>query len=376
MKIIKPYHEIMNMPEPGEILKHIERAARLCYKSEDKIKEGSAEELIKRLSMLGHHSVLEHISVSVRIVCDRGVSHEIVRHRLCSFCLSGDTEVSEILLFKWSLKKLWDLQNDKTENGILKLIKLRSVNVRTAKIVPGNIKKIIDSGMKEMYKVTTETGKTIKSSMKHLFLSEFGNWQRLEELGIGKKVVIEDIEQKHRPVRVDKIVDIEHIGLEQAYDIEMDTTDPNLMNFVADGFVVHNSQESTRYANYAKDKFGNEITVIKPFFWKEDTLQYARWKKAMEFTEDTYLNMVFSGATAQEARSVLPNSLKTEIVVTANLREWHHIFKLRCSKAAHPQIREVMLPILSDFHEQIPVIYGDIYDKYSYEIQKNFKSEK
>jgi thymidylate synthase (FAD) len=217
MKVIDPYYEILNMPDPDYTLKHIERAARTCYKSEDKISQGSAEKLLKALNRSGHHSVFEHISVSVSIVCDRGITHEIVRHRLCSF-----------------------------------------------------------------------------------------------------------------------------------------------------------SQESTRYANYSKEKFGNEITVIRPFFWDENEEFYTEWFSSMLAAEQTYLRLLDMGAQPQEARSVLPNSLKTEIIVTANLREWKHIFKLRCNKASHPQIRQIMLPLLNDFHRAIPIYYSDIYDNYKDDIEYFF----
>lgn len=200
----------MHVPDGDFILRHLEQAARTCYKSEEKADADSARKLLSRIIRLGHDSVLEHISVTVRIVCDRGVTHELVRHRLCSF-----------------------------------------------------------------------------------------------------------------------------------------------------------SQESTRYANYAQDKFGSEITVIRPFFWAEDDARYALWLKAMRACEDVYLQLVEAGATAQEARSVLPNSLKTEIVTSANLREWRHIFKLRCDKAAHPQMRQVMLPLLAAFHERIPLIFGDLTERFA-----------
>jgi thymidylate synthase (FAD) len=215
MKIVEPYAEIINMPDPGFILKHIERAARTCYKSEDKITDGSAEKLLKALNKSGHHSVFEHISVSVRIVCDRGITHEIVRHRLCSF-----------------------------------------------------------------------------------------------------------------------------------------------------------SQESTRYANYSKEKFGNEITVIRPFFWENESDEYKEWYRLMIEAEKSYLKLLEIGATPQKARSVLPNSLKTEIIVTANLREWKHIFKLRCNKASHPQIREIMLPLLNEFRKILPVYYEDLYEIYERDIEE------
>jgi len=124
------------------------------------------------------------------------------------------------------------------------------------------------------------------------------------------------------------------------------------------------SQESTRYANYARDKFGREITVIKPHFWAEDDARYAIWREAMEGTERAYLALIDAGATAQEARSVLPNSLKTEIVMTTNLREWRHVFRLRCDTPAHPQMRQVMLPLLAEFARRVPVLFSDLAERF------------
>ncbi len=215
MKIIDPYFEILHMADKNEILNLLEKAARTCYKSEDKISSGSAEKLLKRLMKTGHESVIEHISITVRFICDRGVTHELVRHRLCSF-----------------------------------------------------------------------------------------------------------------------------------------------------------SQESTRYANYSKDKFGSEITVIRPFFFEIESKKYKIWEELMQASEDAYLNLLKKGAKAQEARSVLPSSLKADIVVTANIREWRHIFKLRCSKASHPQMRQSMLPLLDHFHKEMPVLFDSIYDKFSEDIKE------
>jgi len=231
IKLIRPNHEILTDIN-NDILLKLERAARTCYKSEDKITEGSARKLISALIKSGHHSVIEHESVSVKIICDRGITHEIVRHRLCSF-----------------------------------------------------------------------------------------------------------------------------------------------------------SQESTRYCNY-KDKF----TYIIPFWYLElepitleaitmvdnftnynvDTII---WLSAILSSSMHYTDLIKTDHTPQQARSVLPNSLKTEIIVTANVREWRHIFSLRCDKASHPQMREVMLPLLKEFHNRIPVIFDDIYERFEDEIRgydKNF----
>lgn len=205
MRTIAPSVEILDQINGEEIIKSIERYGRVCYKSEDRITTDSAQKFLAKIIASGHESVIEHEKVSVRIICDRGVSHEIVRHRIASY-----------------------------------------------------------------------------------------------------------------------------------------------------------SQESTRYCNYSKDKFSNELTFIKPCFWEEDSGQYQTWQRIMCEIEKSYLQLVKEGAAPQEARSVLPNSLKTEIVVTMNLREWRHFFRLRTSKRAHPQMREIAVPLLKEFQSRIPIIFDDI----------------
>ena len=205
MKIVNPSIQILDEVNGEEILKKIERIGRVCYKSEDKITEESAKNFITNIIKSGHESVIEHEKITVKIICDRGVTHEIVRHRIASY-----------------------------------------------------------------------------------------------------------------------------------------------------------SQESTRYCNYSKDKFGNELTVIKPLFWNDDSKEYKLWEKSMRYAEEIYNNMIQLGCSAQEARSVLPNSLKTEIVVTMNLREWRHFFILRTANKAHPQMKEIACMILNEFKQIIPVIFDDI----------------
>lgn len=124
------------------------------------------------------------------------------------------------------------------------------------------------------------------------------------------------------------------------------------------------SQESTRYCRYDQDKFGNEITVIEPYFFLNDQASYDDWYASCKEAEDRYMKMIGRGRSAQEARSVLPNSLKTEIVITYNLREWRHFFRLRCDLAAHPQMRQVAIPLLHKFRELLPALFSDIrYDE-------------
>lgn len=211
MIAIKPSAEIISGNDYQQMLEKIERIGRVCYKSESAIHPGSAERFIQNIIARGHESVIEHEAISVRVICDRGVSHEIVRHRIASY-----------------------------------------------------------------------------------------------------------------------------------------------------------SQESTRYCNYAGDKFGSQITVIDPaggFTYdpdnEKDRARYAVWKEAMENAEKSYFRMIELGATPQEARAVLPNSLKTEIVITMNLRSWRNFFRLRCDDHAHPQMREVAGIALKVFQEKLPIFFSD-----------------
>ena len=122
--------------------------------------------------------------------------------------------------------------------------------------------------------------------------------------------------------------------------------------------LVSFSIESTRYCNYSNDKFGKQITLIKPFYWKENSHEYALWRMTMETIEEAYM-VLLRYSTPEQARSVLPNSLATRIIMTANLREWLHIIKLRCSEKAHPQMREVMHLVEDQLQDQLPSIFGE-----------------
>jgi thymidylate synthase (FAD) len=142
------------------------------------------------------------------------------------------------------------------------------------------------------------------------------------------------------------------------------------VKFVTDRGVSHElvrhrlaaySQESTRYCNYGKEKFGNEITVIDPFgaFPNSSPECRAVWQIGMNFAEETYFAMLEAGASPQEARSVLPNSTKTEVQMTANVREWRHVLRLRTHRDAHPQIRQIMIPLGVEFAKRWPVLFSD-----------------
>lgn len=212
MMIQKPAVEVLRADRYEEMLRRIERIGRVCYKSEDKIEDGSAEKFIRGIIRRGHESVIEHESLTVKFICDRGVTHEIVRHRIASY-----------------------------------------------------------------------------------------------------------------------------------------------------------SQESTRYCNYGKEKFGSQITCIDlatgfqyDLDSETDRKKYDVWRRAMENAEASYFQMIELGATPQEARSVLPNSLKTELVVTMNLREWRHFFRLRTDAASHPQMRETACALLEDFRARVPILFDTL----------------
>ena len=223
MRILKPQHVIIGKDqiEGHKILKHIEKIARTCYKSEDLINDESAEKMIKKLIKMNHLAMIEHASVSVLFTCDRGVTHEIVRHRVASY-----------------------------------------------------------------------------------------------------------------------------------------------------------AQESTRYVNYSKDKFGNEIGYIdiaggialdtKMKDTPVETIDaiISEWNQACIDAEKHYMKMLELGATPQIARSVLNNSTKSDINVTMNLREWRHFFELRCDTPAHPQMRELVIPLLKEMSEVIPIVFDDLVEKF------------
>lgn len=205
MRIIEPKVEIITPINGSEVLKHIEKVGRVCYKSENNIFDGSAEKFVGGIIKRGHEAVIEHYNITVKFTTDRGITHEIVRHRIASYAM-----------------------------------------------------------------------------------------------------------------------------------------------------------ESTRYCNYSKDKFDNEISVIKPVDIKEDTIEYETWKEAMTDAERAYFRLINSGCKAQVARAVLPTCTKAELMVTMNLREWRHFIKLRASAAAHPDIRILAADLLKQFKAQIPVIFDDI----------------
>lgn len=166
-----------------------------------------------------------------------------------------------------------------------------------------------------------------------------------------KKLVNFLIKQEHEAM-------LEHSQLSVLF-----TCDRGVANELVRHRIASFAQESTRYCNYAGERFDYNISVIKPFYIDEkvNSLSYDNWVSACESAERTYFKMISNGYRPEQARCVLPLCLKTEIVVTANYREWRNIFKLRTPVAAHPQMRELMCPLLLEVQKKIPVVFDDIY---------------
>lgn len=140
------------------------------------------------------------------------------------------------------------------------------------------------------------------------------------------------------------------------------TCDRGVANELVRHRIASFAQESTRYCNYSGERFGGEISVIRPYWCEDGSKAFTSWVAACSAAEKEYLHMINDlHLRPEQARCVLPLCLKTEIVVTANYREWRNIFKLRTPVAAHPQMRELMCPLLKEVQKKIPVIFDDIY---------------
>lgn len=140
------------------------------------------------------------------------------------------------------------------------------------------------------------------------------------------------------------------------------TCDRGIANELVRHRIASFAQESTRYCNYSKEKFGGELSFIRPYYINDLSEEACdAISDSCLWAEKLYLQLIKDGLRPEQARCVLPLCLKTEIVVTANYREWRNIFKLRTPVAAHPQMRELMCPLLLEVQKKIPVVFDDIY---------------
>jgi len=162
---------------------------------------------------------------------------------------------------------------------------------------------------------------------------------------------------------------LEHVSLSVQF-----TTDRGVTHELVRHRLASFAQESTRYCNYSADKFENSVTIISPGYWEaaSDDTEYDAHIKRMSRSiyqdtahtvEKAYFDLLALGNSPQQARIVLMTGTKAELVITANLREWRHIMNLRAvgtTGAPHPQMIEVMRPLLDTFHDFVPVIFDDI----------------
>ncbi len=307
MIVVDPSYEIQDELDKASLVIRLEACGRICYKSEEKITKDSAMPFVKKIAEHGHNSVMEMAVVTLGVKCSTAQFDELLALEPRYFFLDqGDDET----LITGSIRAFRELYGRAAKTPIVEAMVAFQVE-------------------------------------KHPYLYE-GVWDG----GSGN---------------VDSSIRVRKLDLE-----EVETLSPELLArhrfcgvmFTVNRAVTHEIvrhrpcsylQESQRYCRYSQDKFGNQVTFIKPMFYEEGTEEYALWKKAIEDTEKIYLKLLET-STPQAARTVLPNSCKTEIIAYCNLEEWKHIFKLRTSKAAEPSMREVMIPLAQELKERYPAV--------------------
>lgn len=170
---------------------------------------------------------------------------------------------------------------------------------------------------------------------------------------------------------IQKLIEMGHTAMLEFADIHvLYTADTGFLKDITRMRLCSFAAESTRWCSYNKDKFGREISVIRPVHIKEGTPEYEIWLKANEEMEKYYMAMADIGCKPDQLRMLLNHSVKTEINIKTNIREWRHILNLRCDKPVHPSIRHLMLQTLEIFHNKIPVLFDDIFDKYKTDIEE------
>ena len=202
--------------------------------------------------------------------------------------------------------------------------------------------KIID----QSYKILWNPGDVIEKAARTCYRSE----DKITDGGSSDKLIKDLLVARNHTAM------LEHSALSVEF-----TTDRAIANELARHRLCSFAQESTRYCNYSKDKFGNELTFVKPE-WILDLFTYEAsiWADTCVMAEHTYLTLLKKGLKPEDARCVLPLSLATKLVMTTNYAEWRHILKLRTAKGAHPQMRALMIPLLEELQETIPVIFDGI----------------
>lgn len=312
MNILPPSYEILDSLDQQSLAVRIEYSGRICYKSEDQIDQESAIPFVRKMAQHGHNSVLEMGVVTVRVAySDPQLLTELMATQ--PRYLHVDELDAQTLLVTGSVRAFREMLIFHPE-----CILVKATAAFLAARHPYFFETILPaSGL--------QNDATI--SVTKVDLADVDNFSP-------------DLRLKHRHVGVKFIVN-------RAVTHEIVRHRP--CSFL---------QESQRYCRYSENKFGGEVTFIEPMFYAKGSTEYDLWQKAMEDTEQIYLKLLET-STPQAARTVLPNSCKTELIVYANLLEWKHIFKLRTTKAAEPSMREVMIPLYEELLKRFPEIKFD-----------------
>lgn len=308
MKIVDPSFEIQDDLDRSSLAVRLEACGRICYKSEDKITEDSAVPFVRKIAVHGHNSVLEMAVATLEISCRPERLYELYDCQPKFFII--DRTVSGCII-TGSIRAFRELSTQYADNQFINDMLFVLVK-RTPYLFDG----VFDPGL--ALKPDPAIG------VRKVSLSEVESMP-------------EDLLFRHRYVGVKFIVN-------RAVTHELVRHRP--CSFL---------QESQRYCRYSQDKFGNQVTFIKPMFYEKGTVEYSIWLQAMEETERLYLQLLET-STPQAARTVLPNSCKTEIVMYCNLIEWKHVIALRTSQAAEPSMREIMIPFAAKLKTRYPLL--------------------
>jgi thymidylate synthase (FAD) len=309
MIIVDPSYEIQDKLDQASLVVRLEACGRICYKSEGLITEKSAMPFVKKIAEHGHNSVMEMAVVTLGVKCtDEQFDALLAREPKYLFIDRLDSEILVTASIR-SLRELYQRAGD------------------TA-LVEAMVGFMADG---------------------HSYLFE-GVWDG----GHGLR------EESNIKVRKLELSEVEALPAELLAQHRFCGVKFIINRAVTHEIVRHRPcsflQESQRYCRYSQDKFDNQVTFINPMFYEEGTDEYALWQKAMEDTEKIYLKLLDT-STPQAARTVLPNSCKTEIIVYCNLAEWKHIFKLRTTPAAEPSMREIMIPLAAEMTERYPAVF-------------------
>ena len=318
MKIINPEVEVLHTGLEKDFMiseQFIERVGRTCYKSEDKITDDSAAKFVRALIKRGHEAMLEHWTLLFRTENNK-IYHQIQE--------------------SWAaLSMPWDDQTAVADDAFIPKIRFTEIEGRF--VISGNVRAWRDF-VRMFVRNPHEACRYIPNFL----------WEVMESAPIFFEDLMDsklDWREEDRDICLIPITaadlegNLEHL-------VHHDIT----LRFVCDRGVSHElvrhrsasfAQESTRYCNYASGKFGGEITVVRPSWCFERDNFYEEWHLGCMEAERKYLRLIDLGATPQQARAVLPNSLKTEVIMTGNLGHWDHFFGLRCAQDAHPDMREV-----------------------------------